>query len=58
MAYLLMKSQTPMKEINWQEFRMNYLERGEVDKVVISNKTLAKVYLKSDPAVVSMWFVV
>lgn len=54
MAYLLMRSQTPMKEINWQEFRMNYLERGEVDKVVISNKSLAKVYLKSDPSVVSV----
>ena len=52
-AYLLMRSSTPTKEINLQEFRRSYLEKGEVDRIVISNKSLAKVYLKSDPANVS-----
>lgn len=37
------------REINWQEFRTKYLERGEVDKLVVSNQTLVKVFLKNDP---------
>merc|ERR1712048_163060 len=45
-----------MREINWQDFRINYLERGEVDHVVISNKSMAKVYLKSDPANSHIYF--
>lgn len=52
-AYLFMRSSTPTKEINLQEFRRSYLEKGEVDRIVISNKSIAKVYLKSDPANVS-----
>ncbi|CAH3026714.1 unnamed protein product [Porites evermanni] len=37
------------REINWQEFRTKYLERGEVEKLVVSNQTLVKVFLKNDP---------
>lgn len=55
-AYLLMRSTTPSKEINWQEFRRSYLEKGEVDRVVISNKSVAKVYLKSDPSNTGLHF--
>ena len=51
--YLLSGPSNSLREINWQDFRVNYLERGEVDHVVISNKSLAKVFLKSDPANVS-----
>ena len=29
-GYLLMSSGTPVREINWQEFRTNYLEKGDV----------------------------
>ena len=54
MYFLSMGSGASLREINWQDFRINYLERGEVDHVVISNKSLAKVYLKSDPANVSL----
>jgi len=35
------------REINWQEFRLNYLETGKVDKLVVSNKNTVRVYLKS-----------
>ncbi len=35
------------REINWQEFRLNYLEAGKVDKLVVSNKNTVRVYLKS-----------
>eukprot|EP01135_Chromosphaera_perkinsii_P005103 Nk52_evm14s316 gene=Nk52_evmTU14s316 len=44
--YLYMNSGRPVKETNWQEFRINYLEKGEVDKVVVANKATAKVYLR------------
>jgi len=54
--YLLSGSSSSMREINWQDFRINYLERGEVDHVVITNKSLAKVYLKSDPANCHIFF--
>ena len=33
-------------EISWQTFKRDYLEPGRVEKVVISNKTVAKVYVK------------
>jgi AFG3 family protein len=29
-GYLLMYSGMPVREINWQEFRTNYLEKGDV----------------------------
>lgn len=49
-ALLLMNaSGMESSEINWQEFRTKYLERGEVDRLVVSNQTLVKVFLKSDP---------
>jgi len=56
MYFLSMGSGASLREINWQDFRINYLERGEVDHVVISNKSLAKVYLKSDPANCHIYF--
>ena len=33
MAFLLLKSGKENREINWQEFRTNYLEKGEVSLV-------------------------
>ena len=58
MYFLSLGSGGSLREINWQDFRINYLERGEVDHVVISNKSVAKVYLKSDPANVCFIFIV
>ena len=34
-------------EITWQQFKRDYLEPGRVEKVVISNKNVAKVYVKN-----------
>lgn len=48
-GWLLFGNTSSVKEINWQEFRTNYLERGEVDRLVVSNKSSVKIYLKSDP---------
>lgn len=52
-GWLLFGNTSSVKEINWQEFRTNYLERGEVDRLVVSNKSSVKIYLKSDPTTVS-----
>jgi len=37
------------KEIDWQVFRANYLEKGEVHNITIKNNTIAEIYLKNDP---------
>eukprot|EP00042_Codosiga_hollandica_P041219 m.365878 g.365878 ORF g.365878 m.365878 type:complete len:795 (+) comp56061_c0_seq2:44-2428(+) len=34
------------REITWQEFRTNYLETAQVEKVVVVNKSIARVHLK------------
>lgn len=36
------------KEISWCEFRNNLLEKGLVDKIVIVNKSIARVFLKPE----------
>lgn len=35
-------SETPGKEISWQEFSGKLLESGQVDRILISNKTTAR----------------
>ncbi|CAH9129176.1 unnamed protein product [Cuscuta epithymum] len=37
------------KEISFQEFKTKLLEAGLVDHIVVSNKRIAKVYIKSSP---------
>ncbi len=54
-GWLLFGNAPSVREINWQEFRTNYLERGEVDRLVVSNKSNVKVYLKNDPTIVSQY---
>lgn len=41
------------EEISWQEFVRDYLEPGRVGKIVVVNKSVAKVYVRSDSAVES-----
>lgn len=48
--YLYYRNNSPSKEINWQMFRTQYLEKGEVEHIEISNKSVAKVYLKGNPS--------
>ncbi|KAL2502925.1 ATP-dependent zinc metalloprotease FTSH 10 [Forsythia ovata] len=38
------------KEISFQEFKNKLLEPGLVDHIVVSNKSVAKVYVKSSPS--------
>jgi len=42
------------KEITWQEFRATFLEKGLVEKVLVLNRSRAKVFLHRD-AVASMY---
>ncbi|XP_059667838.1 ATP-dependent zinc metalloprotease FTSH 10, mitochondrial-like [Cornus florida] len=39
------------KQISFQEFKNKLLEPGLVDRIVVSNKSVAKVYVKSSPPV-------
>lgn len=41
------------KEINWQEFKTKYLETGMVERLVVANKGIVKVYLRNAPVCVS-----
>ncbi|KAJ4823504.1 ATP-dependent zinc metalloprotease FTSH 8, mitochondrial [Turnera subulata] len=47
-AFALLGSQE-QKQISFQEFKNKVLEPGLVDHIVVSNKSVAKVYVKSSP---------
>ncbi len=49
-AYLLTRPRENTRNISWQEFRNNYLEKGEVEKLEVINGTLVKAYLVGDRA--------
>ena len=55
-SYFLLGGPNSSKEINWQDFRVNYLDRGMVDHLVVSNRSTVKVFLKNDPSNVSICF--
>lgn len=41
---LLLSSEPAGKEISWQEFVTQVLESGEVERIIVSNRNVAKVY--------------
>lgn len=45
-ALALMDDIKPGREINWQEFVTQLLENGMVDRIVVSNKNIARVVLR------------
>lgn len=47
-GYMLTRPSMNSRRISWQEFRVNYLEKGEVDRLEVVNKSLVKVYLRRD----------
>ncbi|KAF9921598.1 AAA ATPase afg3 [Linnemannia zychae] len=50
-AYVLYKAMAPSentREITWQDFRSNFLDRGLVDRLVVLNRNRVKVFLRSD----------
>ena len=49
-GYMLTHSSGQPRQISWQEFRINYLERGEVERLEVVNRSLVRVYLRRDSA--------
>ena len=47
-GYLLTRPSMNSRRISWQEFRVNYLEKGEVDRLEVVDKNVVKVYLRRD----------
>ncbi|XXG80870.1 hypothetical protein AAC387_Pa09g1641 [Persea americana] len=41
------------KQISFQEFKNKLLEPGLVDRIVVSNKSVAKVYVRSSPLIIN-----
>ena len=41
-----MNDPQPGKEISWQEFRNQLLESGQVERIVVTNKNMAKVVMR------------
>ena len=46
-GYMLTRSDNT-RFISWQEFRTQYLERGEVERLQVVNRNVVKVYLRRD----------
>ena len=49
-TYQLSSSVTGAQEISWHQFRVNLLEKGLVEKLVVVNKNTVRVHLKTDNA--------
>ena len=49
-GYVLTHSSGQPRQISWQEFRINYLERGEVERLEVVNRSLVRAYLRRDSA--------
>lgn len=49
-TYYLTRSAGKPRQISWQEFRTRYLERGEVDRLEVVNRSIVRVYLRRDSA--------
>ena len=49
-GYMLTHSSGQPRQISWQEFRINYLERGEVERLEVVNRNLVRAYLRRDSA--------
>ena len=47
-GYMLTRPGLNTRHISWQEFRINYLEKGEVDRLEVVNKNVVRVYLRRD----------
>ncbi|KAF9435798.1 AAA ATPase afg3 [Entomortierella beljakovae] len=50
-SYVLYKAMSPSdvsREITWQDFRSNFLDRGLVDRLVVLNRNRVRVYLRHE----------
>ncbi len=49
-GYMLTRNNNT-RHISWQEFRTQYLERGEVERLQVVNRNVVRVYLRNDVSV-------
>lgn len=47
-GYILTRPSFNTRHISWQEFRVNYLEKGEVERLEVVNKNVVRVFLRRD----------
>ena len=47
-AYFLTRSSNQSRQISWQEFRISYLEKGQVERLEVVNRNIVRVYLRRD----------
>ena len=47
-GYILTRPSFNTRHISWQEFRINYLEKGEVERLEVVNKNVVRVFLRRD----------
>lgn len=48
--FLLFRESRHGKEISWQEFQTQLLESGQVDRLIVANKSIARVMVRQTPA--------
>ena len=48
--FLLYRESRHGKEISWQEFQSQLLESGQVDRLIVANKSIARVMVRQAPA--------
>jgi len=47
-AYFLTRSGNQSQQISWQEFRISFLEKGQVERLEVRNRNIVRVYLRRD----------
>jgi AFG3 family protein len=48
LAWIIYSDQGGVTEISWNEFRNHFLEKGLVEKLVVVNRSIVRVFLKGD----------
>lgn len=50
-GYFLTRGNSSTRHISWQEFRTQYLEKGEVERLQVVDRNMVRVYLRRDAKV-------
>ncbi|KAJ3305891.1 AAA ATPase afg3 [Kappamyces sp. JEL0829] len=49
LTYIVLSDQASSSEISWADFRNSFLEKGLVQKLVVVNRSIVRVFLKGSP---------
>ena len=50
-GYFLTRNSANTRHISWQEFRTQYLEKGEVERLQVVDRSVVRVFLRRDASV-------